>query len=359
MADFDLKNILVSVAILAGGKSSRMGKNKALLTYEGKSFLERLIEEFSDFDEILASTRDENQYDLEKYGGKVKSITDENPDKGPLEGIRRALEKAKNDFVFVCAADMPFLTKAVPEYLSEFFCSDYECYVPCLDGQTEPLCAFYKKSVLNVVENQMKSEDLKLSHLFESVSTKIIPIEKSLLDKKNFVNVNTPKEYADLRKPYIFCVSGIKNSGKTRMLLKLISEIKLHGYTCSVIKHDGHDCFSDSPGTDTARFAEAGAMAAGVYSEKRFLFNAGARAFAGETVTEEMLINQILSLPVVPDFIILEGLKDSDYPKIEVLRHGVSEKSVCKPPVICTAQDDYEPKEIYEKIEAYFLGKIN
>ena len=119
MAEFKSKNIPVSVAILAGGKSSRMGKNKALLTYEGKTFLERLIEEFSDFDEIIVSSRDENQYDLKDSGGKLRFISDENHDKGPLEGIRRALSETKNEFVFICAADMPFLTKAVYEYLKD------------------------------------------------------------------------------------------------------------------------------------------------------------------------------------------------------------------------------------------------
>jgi molybdopterin-guanine dinucleotide biosynthesis protein MobB len=359
MADFKSKKIPVSIAILAGGKSSRMGQNKALMTYEGKTFLERLIEEFSDFDEILVSVREEKVYDLGRYSGKIKLVSDENLDKGPLEGIRRSLAKTKNDFIFVCAADMPFLTKAVPEYLTEFFCSDYECYVPVLDSRAEPLCAVYKKSVFKTVENQMKTGDLKLSHLFESVSTKFIPIEKSLLDKKNFVNVNTPEEYSALKKPFIFAVSGIKNSGKTRMILLLIEEIKRRGYTCAVIKHDGHDCFSDAPGTDTARFAQAGALAAGVYSDKRFLFNAGALALQEETVTEKRLINQILSLPAVPDFIILEGLKDSAYPKVEVLRSGVSEKSLCKEPVICIVKDDYNPKDIFEKIEAYFLRKNN
>ena len=67
----DIKSAEISIALLAGGKSSRMGQNKALLTYDGKTFLERLIEEFCDFDEILVSVRDENQYELEKYGKKV------------------------------------------------------------------------------------------------------------------------------------------------------------------------------------------------------------------------------------------------------------------------------------------------
>ena len=110
----DIKSAEISIALLAGGKSSRMGKDKALLTYDGKTFLERLIEEFSAFEEILVSVRDENQYELEKYGKKVKVIADENFEKGPLEGIRRSLSESKNDFVFISAADMPFMTKDLP-----------------------------------------------------------------------------------------------------------------------------------------------------------------------------------------------------------------------------------------------------
>ena len=61
----------------------------------------------------------------------------------------------------------------------------------------------------------------------------------------------------------------------------------------------------------------------------------------------------------MPDFIILEGLKDSDYPKVEVLRSGISEKSVCREPVIYSARDDYQVEEVFNFIEEYFMGKIN
>ena len=355
MTDFLSKNIPLSIAILAGGKSSRMGQNKVLLTYKGKTFLERLIEEFSAFDQILVSAKYENQYDLGKYGEKIKIITDENHDKGPLEGIRRALTESKNDFLFVCAADMPFMTKELPQYIGEFFCSDYDCYVPLMDGREQPLCAVYKKSVLPTVENQLAGGNLKLSLLFEKVPTKFISIEKSSLNQKTFLNVNTPQEYAALQKPFIFAVSGIKNSGKTRMILALIGEIKKQGCSVAVIKHDGHDCFTDAPGTDTFLFDQAGAVATGIFSDKRFMFGTKTSAGTGGRNILDNLINQIKSLPCPPDFIILEGGKDSDYPKVEVLRSGVSEKSVCKNPVICIARDGYDPKEIFEIIEAYFL----
>ena len=345
----------ITVALLAGGKSSRMGQNKAILTYEGKSFLERLIEEFSAFDEVIVSVKDDYLQDPQK----IKVVKDENQDCGPLEGLRRALSESRNDFVFVSACDMPFVTKEVPLYIAEFFSSDYECYVPLVDGRPQPLCAVYKKSILPAIENQLKNGDFKLSHLFEKLPTKFIPVEKSALDKKVFTNVNTPDEYKALKKPFIFCVSGIKNSGKTRMVCALIKEAQVRGYKCGVIKHDGHDCFTDAPGTDTYNFTASGAVASCIFSDKRFMF--GTSALAGEDCSETLgrLINQIKSLPCVPDFIILEGLKDSDYPKVEVLRSGISEKSVCREPVIYSARDDYQVEEVFNFIEEYFMGKIN
>lgn len=349
----DIKSAEISIALLAGGKSSRMGKDKALLTYDGKTFLERLIEEFCDFDEILVSVRDENQYELEKYGKKVKVIADEKFEKGPLEGIRRALSESKNDFVFVSAADMPFMTKDLPQYIADFLCSDYDLYLPLVDGRAQPLCAVYKKSLLPVLENQLAAGELKLSLLFDKVRTKFISMEKSSINKKIFLNVNTPREYAGLQKPFIFCVSGIKNSGKTRMVCALLKEAEARGLKCAVIKHDGHDCFTDAPATDTFLFEQAGAVARCIFSDKRFMFAGSLPDGAEKSQVLGGLINQIKQLADLPDFIIIEGMKDSAYPKVEVMRRGISEKSVCKEPVICRVFDDYEPREIFEKIQVY------
>ncbi len=345
------KKTKITVALLCGGRNSRMGKNKALLPLDGKTFLDRLIFEFGCFDEIILSAGERGSYedvllsDFPKSQYSLKIIFDENLGLGPLEALRRVLSEARNDFVFVCACDMPFASKKIPEYLQEFFSSDYQVYVPTVCGKTEPLCAFYKKSVLQFVENQVQKNDLKISRLFELVPTKFISVEKSSLDKNFFLNVNTPQEYAALQKPFVFCVSGLKNSGKTRMICSLLTEAKSRGYTCAVIKHDGHDCFSDAPQTDTYYFSEHGAVSTAVFSENRFMF------FANEQIDAETLIEKIKSLSNPPDFIIIEGLKDSDFPKIEVMRKEISEKSVCKEPLICIAKDDYRPEEIFDSIE--------
>lgn len=396
----------MTVAILCGGKSSRMGKDKAALFWEGKTFLDRLVDEFlgaEDCEEVLVcgkpfDTSGELVHD-QAFGAKARFVPDQNSEKGPLEGLRRALSEAKSDLVFVCAVDMPFATKEIPSYLKEFVSSDYECYVPLVDGRPEPLCALYKKSALLAVESQLAAGDLKLSRLFEKVPTKFITMEKSTFSKKLFANVNAPQDFLALLKPFVFCVCGIKNSGKTRMVLSLLSAAQSKGYKCAVVKHDGHDVFSDAPGTDTFKFSEAGALGTAVFSDKRFMLCAPTETFckpksvaatgadgkpeSGAAATEtaskaktaaaQELVEELTARCPGLDFVIIEGLKDSALPKIEVLRREVSERTTCnKENLICLASDfafdagacdvptmdSSDAEGIFSLAEKYFLQGI-
>ena len=133
----------------------------------------------------------------------------------------------------------------------------------------------------------------------------------------------------------------------------MYDDLSGEGLRVAVIKHDGHDCFSDAPGTDTFYFTEHGAVATAVFSSRRYMF------FASERTGVDLLIEKINFLSDRPDFIIIEGLKDSDYPKIEVMRKETGDKSVCKAPVIFVAHDDYDVKEIFNNIEEYFKGQLD
>ncbi len=323
----------ISVAILAGGKSFRMGTDKTKLLYEGDSFLNRIVTELSCFDEVIVSlAHDEKEDDFNSSG--VTLVRDEKTDSGPIEGILSSLEKAKNEFVFFCAADMPLMKKEVPLFLSQFICSDFEAYVLTSEGRFQPLCAIYSKKMIPIIHAQIENNEYKLSLLFEKVRTKLVPIEISSIPKEALCNINTPDEYRKLSAPYIFCVSGLKNSGKTRMILLLLEEFIKRRFSVGVIKHDGHDCFTDADGTDTARFAEAGAICTAIFSDSRFSLT------AAEITDEKKLIEKIRALKNKPDIIIIEGLKDSLFPKVEVLRSCISKKSVCKKEtLICTASD--------------------
>ena len=192
----------LSVGILAGGKSSRMGQDKVLLKLKQKSFLDILINEFSDFDELIISLDYLNRYkEL-----SCKKVEDSIKDIGPIEGIRQILKESKNKYNFICAADMPFLKKDIVEYISTFISSDFDCYIIC--------------------DEMIEDKNYKLLQLVSRVRTKYINLKYTNFDKKVIQNINTYSEYKNAVKPLIFCISGIKNSGKTTLITKLINEFQ-------------------------------------------------------------------------------------------------------------------------------------
>lgn len=124
------------------------------------------------------------------------------------------------------------------------------------------------------------------------------------------------------KKQFILAVSGVKNSGKTTLITKLLPELKKRGLQVAVIKHDGHDFEADVPGTDSWKYAQAGADGTCVFSAKKYMVV----KYAPAPSVEEL----IGAFPEV-DVILLEGFKYSEYPKIEVIRKGNSSESVCDP----------------------------
>lgn len=107
-------------------------------------------------------------------------------------------------------------------------------------------------------------------------------------------------------RPFVYCISGYKNSGKTTTVTRLIPVLKEKGYKVAVIKHDGHDFEADVEGTDSWRHKEAGAYGTAVFSDHRFLVTKEC-----EGITEA----ELMKLFPEADIILIEGLKNSDYPK--------------------------------------------
>lgn len=117
----------------------------------------------------------------------------------------------------------------------------------------------------------------------------------------------------------VIAVSGIKNSGKTTIISRLLPCLDSLGLRVAVIKHDGHSFEADREGTDTFKFLAAGAYGAAIFDGEKF------QAVKRERVTWQ----QLAELYPEADLIILEGFKDSDCPKIEILRSGLSSSPCC------------------------------
>ena len=120
----------------------------------------------------------------------------------------------------------------------------------------------------------------------------------------------------------IIDICGVKNSGKTTLITGLVKLYVSRGLNVAVIKHDGHDFDCDMPGTDTRAFTDSGAYGTACFSENRMFVH---RKGTGEKE------DQLIALFPEADIIFIEGLKNSSFDKIEVIRSGVSDAPASSP----------------------------
>ncbi|MCL2559343.1 MAG: molybdopterin-guanine dinucleotide biosynthesis protein B [Turicibacter sp.] len=314
----------LSVAILAGGKGSRLGGfQKAFLKLENQTFIEKTLAELSDFSDVFISARDATLYDSLPF----PVVVDETERIGPLGGLYSALKHCKNDYLFVWAVDMPYFEKELLLFMTAFISSDYDAFVMRSTNKVHPLCAIYRKSVLPTIKQMINEENYHMMALLARVKTKYIPLSFSCFGDKTLLNVNTKSDLRKVKKPAVFCVSGVKNSGKTTLITTLIRAFKAEGYRVGVIKHDGHEFEIDHVGTDTYHFQQAGSDATLIYSDEQFALMKRQK----KTVIEDVL-HHFYEM----DLVVIEGLKQSTFPKIEV----VLEHSVCLPEYLLAVVTD-------------------
>lgn len=184
----------MTAIILAGGKSRRMGSNKAFLRYDKKTFIEHQIARLRTiFDEIIISANDPGIY----AHLNLPVVSDIVPEKGPLGGICAGLIRAASHHAFVVACDMPFVDEKVILYLKEQI-DDYDAVVPQTSRGLEPLHAFYSRNCIQPIRRCLDEGRLRIVDFLAEVKVRIVP-EQEL---KGFggtipsvINLNTPEEY--------------------------------------------------------------------------------------------------------------------------------------------------------------------
>ena len=181
----------VAVGILAGGQSSRMGRDKALLPFNGRTALAIIAEEMRDFPETLVSAAAPGR--LEFLGLPV--CYDERRDIGPIEGIRRLLQTAKAEYVFVCAVDMAFISREAVHALARRIRPEYDCYAITRGGVPEPMCAIYSKRAVPAIEGLISRGCCRPRQILRECPTLLVPLESSGLDPETLTNINTPEDY--------------------------------------------------------------------------------------------------------------------------------------------------------------------
>ena len=184
----------VSAFILAGGRSSRMGSDKALLPLDNQTLLQHTLRTASD---ALGNARivgPRNAY--AQFGDVVEDIY---PGCGPLGGIHAALSAANTDLNLMLSVDMPLMTPQFLKWLAgQAGAAQEMIIVPDAAGGPQPLCAIYRRSVLPAVEQALKNGDYKIGRLFSQVPTRVIKEQEIVAAGFSaiiFQNVNTPEEY--------------------------------------------------------------------------------------------------------------------------------------------------------------------
>jgi FdhD protein len=188
----------VSGVILAGGKSSRMGSNKALLPYKGGRFIEAIHRQLSEiFEEVLLVTNNPEQYEFLPS----RKVADLFPGAGALAGIHSGLYHSGNQAVFAVACDMPYLYNDLVRHLAAQADKD-AVIIPEGPAGLEPLHAVYGKECLVAIEETIASGEKRIMSFFDRV--KIIKIGAEQIAEfdpsfASFSNINTPDEYFRMR----------------------------------------------------------------------------------------------------------------------------------------------------------------
>lgn len=179
--------------ILAGGNSSRMGANKALLKIGNTTVIEKIVEEMKMItDELIVVT---NTFDDFQFLG-LPLVADIRNGLGPLAGLEAGLMASSNECNMITACDMPFISQSLGRTLLQHLAT-YEAVVPRVDGGLHPLFAAYRKSCLTEIQYSLDHNQLSIRSFYDRIHLKVLDESSSKFefDSMSLFNMNEPKEY--------------------------------------------------------------------------------------------------------------------------------------------------------------------
>ena len=166
----------ISAYILAGGKSSRFGENKALYNYEGTPLIQRIVLTVRAVIPRVGIIA--NQPELYTFLD-LPVYTDIIPGLGPMGGIYTALRHSSTRYVFIAACDMPCISPEVIEYMISV-AGNHDVTIPWNDNFYEPLHAIYSRSCLGTIESMIERDERRVSAFLE---TEAVSIRRVLFDE--------------------------------------------------------------------------------------------------------------------------------------------------------------------------------
>ena len=186
----------LDILILAGGKSRRMGQDKALLTYQGQPLLTTVSRVALSLSPRVFVLSPWPQKYLGILPSGVQSLTEAMPNQGPLSALTQALHILKGNWVLLLACDMPQLeAKRISKWRSQLVDLPPDClaYVPQLEPNSwEPLCGFYRRESLDSLESYLAQGGRSFQTWLSRINAIAIPISQA--NQTMFHNCNRPED---------------------------------------------------------------------------------------------------------------------------------------------------------------------
>ena len=201
MANLDamVSNGDVSGIVLAGGRSRRLGRDKAVEPFGGQPLIRRVIERIEPLTaETVVVVADAARGEALPLAEGERVALDIYPDCGSLGGIFSGLSAASAPWGLVVACDMPFLNRQLFEYMLSLR-DGWDAVVPLPGDYPEPTHALYSRECLPHIEVKLQANDLKISGFFDQVKVRYLTeneVRRFDPDLHSFFNVNSPEDLA-------------------------------------------------------------------------------------------------------------------------------------------------------------------
>lgn len=182
----------ITAIILAGGKSSRMGKDKGLMPFKGKAMISHIIEELKKLDIPIIIISNNSEYT--RFGHPV--YPDLIKDKGPIGGIYTGLLHSQTNMNLIVSCDTPLLTSQILNSLIKNH-HDKLITLAAYQGKIHPTIGIFNKSILVELKKHIETGKLKLLDAFKPFQPNILNIEQLGIEatELQFTNINTVEEF--------------------------------------------------------------------------------------------------------------------------------------------------------------------